>query len=145
MLLYEWILGVVGTSGHSLTSGFSTNPHAPSNKNISIRKCYMYRKHEMEKRGVYKQRIREVEHVTFTFGKEATTFYKRPVSSFSEHRDQPFSCGMKWLRCTISFSLLRSVIQCIQGAGGERSSQGHFVKSGSPVDLVTAETDLESS
>ena len=122
------------------------NPHALSNKNISIHKCY--RKHEMEKKRMYEQTTREVGHATFTslvfsasggFGKEATTFYKRLASSF-EHWDQPYSGTMNWLRCTISFSLLRSAIQCIQGA---RSSRGHFVKSGSTVDLVTAETDLE--
>ena len=125
------------------------NPHAPSNKNISIQKCY--KKHEMEKKRVCEQRIWEVEHATFTplvfsaiggFGKEATAFYKHLVSSLAEHWDQPYSCTMNWLRCTISSSLLRSVIQCIRG--GTAVSRGHFVKSGSPVNLVTVEMELES-
>ena len=40
------------------------NPHAPSNRNTSIVQCY--RKHEQEKRRSYDQRIREIEHVSFT-------------------------------------------------------------------------------
>ena len=122
------------------------NPHAPSNRNTSIQKCF--RKHEMEKKRAYEQRILEVEHATFTplvfsasggFGKEATPFYKRLASLLTDHWDQPYSCTMNWLRCTISFSLLRSAVQCIRGA---RSSRGRYVKSVSPVDLVTAETNI---
>ena len=37
------------------------NPHAPSNRHSNC-----YRKHELEKRRQYEQRIREVEHATFT-------------------------------------------------------------------------------
>ena len=77
------------------------NPHAPSNKKISIQKCY--RKYDMEKKQAYKKRMREVEHDMFTplvfsasggFGKEAATFYKRLASSVADHWDQPYSCTM---------------------------------------------------
>ena len=40
------------------------NPHAPSNKNISLQACYG--KHEKEKKRTYEQRIREIEHSRFT-------------------------------------------------------------------------------
>ena len=101
----------------------------------------------MEKKRVYEQKILEVEHVTFThlvfsasggFGKEATTFYMymRLASFLADHWDQPYSCTMYWLRCSISFFLLRSTIQCIRGAC---SSHARYVKSVSPVDLVTAD------
>ena len=41
------------------------NAHAPSNSNcLSINACY--RKHELEKRRIYEQRINEVDHGTFT-------------------------------------------------------------------------------
>ena len=40
------------------------NPHAPSNRSQSLPTCY--RKHEREKKRAYEQRIREVEHSTFT-------------------------------------------------------------------------------
>ena len=40
------------------------NPHAPSNKNRTTSACY--RKHEREKKGAYEQRIREMDHSSFT-------------------------------------------------------------------------------
>ena len=58
------------------------NPHAPSNKNQTPSTCY--RKHEREKKRAYDQRIREVEHSSFTplvfsatggMGREATCFF----------------------------------------------------------------------
>lgn len=125
------------------------NPYASSNCNTPILKCF--RKHEMEKKRAYEQRILEVEHATFTplvfsasggFGKEATTFYKRLASLLADHWDQPYSTTMSWLRCTISFCLLRSAIQCIRGA---RSSGGRFVKAVAPVDLIIAETNLSQA
>ena len=63
------------------------NPHAASNRNITIGKCYT--KHEKEKKRAYEQRVREIEHACFTplvmsasggFTKEATIFYKMLVS-----------------------------------------------------------------
>ena len=57
------------------------NPHAASNRNITIGKCYT--KHEKEKKRAYEQRVREIEHACFTplvmsasggFTKEATIF-----------------------------------------------------------------------
>ena len=120
------------------------NPYAPSNRNTTIEKTY--RKHKMEKKRAYTQRVREIEHSSFTplvlsasggFAREATHFYKRLASRLADKWDQPFRLTMRWLRCTISFALLRSAIQCIRGA---RSSRGHAVFS--PVDLVTAEANL---
>ena len=84
--------------------------------------------HEMEKKRVYEQRIREVEHATFTplvfsasggFGKEATTFYKLLASSLAKNWDQPSSAYGGHGRLVVT--LLNLV---------------HH--------LVTAETDLES-
>ena len=40
------------------------NPYAPSNRNSTISTCY--RNHENQKKRTYDQRIREVEHATFT-------------------------------------------------------------------------------
>ena len=119
------------------------NPHAPSNRNTSISNCY--RKHEAEKRRTNEQRIREVEHSTFTplvfsatggMAKQSTTFYKRLASLLADRWEQPYSSTLGWLRCRLSFSLLRSAIQCIRGA---RSSRGHAVKSTPSIDLVNNE------
>ena len=113
--------------------------NAPSNKNITIAKCL--RKQELEKKRAYDQRVREIEHASVTplvlsasrgFAKEATNFYKRLASLLSEKWDHSYNQTMNWLRCTLSFALLRFAIQCIRSA---RSSRGHAVKAiFSPVD-----------
>ena len=71
------------------------NPHAPSNRNQTPSACY--RKHEREKKRAYDQRIREVEHSSFSplvfsatggMGREATCFYKR-LASMLAHKVGP--------------------------------------------------------
>ena len=118
------------------------NPHAPSNRNTNLTSCY--RKHERLKKNAYEQRVREVEHASFTplvfsatggLGNEAKTFYKRLASLLASKRDDPYNSTMSWLRCRLTFSLLRSSIRCIRGA---RSHLGCFIRS-SPVDLVRSE------
>ena len=124
------------------------NPHAPSNRQLSLPSTYQ--RHENQKKRVYEQRIRDVEHGSFVplvmsvtggLGRIATTVYKRLASMLSNKWNQPYSTTMCWLRCRLSFSLLRSSILAIRGA---RSSSGHFIKS-QPVDLVSAESQVSSS
>ena len=122
------------------------NPHAPSNKNLTLSACY--RKHEREKKRAYDQRIREVEHSSFSplvfsatggMGREATCFYRRLASMLAHKWDQPYSSTLWWLRCRLTFSLIRSAIQALRGA---RSSQGHAVHSPASVDLVITESRI---
>ena len=71
--------------------------------------------------------------------KEATIFYKRLALCLSSKWDHPYSIrhSASWLRSRITFSLLRSAIQCIRGA---RSSVGHAARSHiPPLDLVCSE------
>ena len=65
-----------------------------------------YKKHEREKKRIYEQRIREVEHSTFTslvlsttggIGKEAVTFYKQLASLLSVKWDLSYSTTLCWL------------------------------------------------
>ena len=99
------------------------NPYALSNRKSSP--AATYRKHENEKRRAYEERIREVEHGSFTplvfsavggMGAAASTFYQRLASTLSEKRGQPYSKTIGWLRCTLTFSLLRSELRCVRGA-----------------------------
>ena len=121
------------------------NPYAPSNSQLVLPS--IYRKHEREKKRLYDQRVREVEFGSFTplvmsltggWGKEAAVCYKRLASSLSTKWKQPYSKTMGWLRCILSFSLLRSAIMCVRGT---RSSAGHVpnVTSG-PIDLIHRES-----
>ena len=122
------------------------NPHAQSNHQ-PIPTCY--RKHESCKKRAYEQRVREVEHGSFTplvlsltggMGSSATVCYKRLASLIAQKRDQQYSSIMAWVRCSLNFALLRSSIQCIRGA---RSSIGQVGKDMlPPVDLVIAEAHL---
>ena len=57
-------------------------------------------------------------------GTVATVTYKRLASLLATKHLQPYSRTMGWLRCRISFSLLRSVITCLRGA---RFTPGHPV------------------
>ena len=103
------------------------NPSAQSNQQASLSSTY--RCHEMEKKRSYEQRICEVEHSTFTplvlsstggMGKAATTFYERLSSMFSEKRDVPYSTILGWVRCRLTFALLRASIMSIRGARSSR-------------------------
>ncbi len=62
---------------------------------------------------------------TGSLSKQATNLYKRLASLLADKWDQPYSTTLHWLRCSLSFSLLRSAIQCIRGA---HSSRGHAMK-----------------
>ena len=121
------------------------NPHAPTNRASSL--STTYRKHERLKKSAYEQRVLQIEHATFTplmfsatggLGNEANTFYKRLASLLSVKWDDPYSSTLAWLRCCLSFSLLRSSIRCIRGA---RSQRGVAMKP-LPIDLMRAETGL---
>ena len=118
------------------------NPYACSYKNIDIEKCY--KRHETEKKKMYEERILNVEHSTFTplvfsvtggMSRECTRFFKRLASTIAEKREQSYA---ETLQCCISFTLLRSCIQCIHGA---RSSSKKAIYN-LPVDLINKESDL---
>ena len=105
------------------------NPYAPSNRHTQPSSGY--RAHENAKKRTYEQRIREIEHSSFTplvmsltggLGREAQAAYKHLASLLASKRDQPYSVTMGWLRCSLSFALLCSSILCIRGT---RSSTRH--------------------
>ncbi len=104
------------------------------------------RKQENAKKRAYEQPIREIEHGSFTplvlsltgsMGPTASVFYKRLASMLAQKRDQTYSSTMAWLRCSLSFALLRSSIQCVRGARSAvgRAARDHLP----PADLVSSE------
>ena len=111
------------------------HPNAPSYRSKSL--GALYKQHENAKKREYSARIREVERGVFTplvlstaggMARECTTFFRRLADSLASKRDVPYSTIMGWLRCRISFALLRSAIRAIRGS---RSSINSFV----PVDI----------
>ena len=124
------------------------NPFAKSFRDIPLAKCY--KRCEQQKKRAYEERIREVEHGSFTplifstqggMSKETTTMYKRLASLLSSKRSEPYSRTINWIRCRIGFALLRSMIMCLRGS---RSSHLHFIRNSaencdSPMDLAISE------
>ena len=122
------------------------NPFAPSNRHPNLSTCY--RKHENEKKREYEQRILNVEHASFSpivmsctggFGRIATNTYKCLASLLAEKRNQAYGPTMCWLRCRLSFSLLRSSIMALRGS---RSASERAIHSPPPVDRAISESQL---
>jgi len=90
------------------------NPLAPSYQNTPLAQCY--RRNEQEKQA-YDQRVREIEHGSFSplvftttggMGTVATVVYKRLAAMIAEKRERPYSKTMQWIRHRLNFSLLHS-------------------------------------
>jgi len=94
----------------------------------SYRKSFIpsiYRCHELQKKREYGDRIGNVESASFTplilsttggMGREGLTFYGHLAKLLSGHDSTTYSSTLAWLRCALSFSLLRSTTTCIQGS-----------------------------
>ena len=81
-------------------------------------------KQENEKRRQYEDRILQVEHTAFTplvftiaggMNKRTKKFFSRLGEMLAEKRLQPKSIVSSWIRCRVSFSLLRSAARCLRG------------------------------
>ena len=70
-----------------------------------------------------------------------TTTYKHLASLLSSKWNQPYSTIMGWLRCRLSFALLRSSIAAIRGA----RSSSHRVSDSIAVDLVTTVSQVSTA
>ncbi len=108
-----------------------------------------YRKNELEKKRCYEERIREIEHGSFTplvlsaaggIGPAATIVYKRLASLISEKQGRQYSSTLHWVRCRLNFSLLRSAVMCIRGS---RSTFASEVNTDS-IDLAVHEGQVQS-
>ena len=124
------------------------NPFAPSHRNTPLASCY--RRNEAEKRRSYDERVREVEHGSFSplvfsaaggMGATATTVYKRLSSMIAAKYDKPYSRTLHWTRCRLSFSLLRSAVMCLRG------SRSSFHRPAGPpnIDLACSEGRVQGS
>ena len=81
-------------------------------------------KNENEKIRAYGERIQHVDQGSFTplvfttsggMGPRAKRFYARLAETLSEKKQQPKSYIVAWMRCRLSFSLLRSALLCLRG------------------------------
>ena len=120
-------------------------PNASSTRKMQLPSAY--RLHQSQKQRSYDQRVREVEHGSFTplifstsggMGKCASVTYKRLASLLSTKQEQFYGATIVWIRCCLSFSLLCSSIMCLRGA---RSSQGRAFRI-SAIDLAVSEAKV---
>ena len=128
------------------------NPFAPSHRNTPLTQCY--RRNEMEKRRTYEEQIREIEHGSFSplvfstsggMGTTATVVYKRLASLIAEKQDKPYSRTVHWLRCRLSFSLLRSAIMCIRGSRSAAHHPARQPVTGDNIDLACCEGQVPTN
>ena len=100
---------------------------------------------ELEKKRAYDQRVREIEHGSFSplvfsttggMGTTATVVYRRLASLISEKYGKPYNKSMQWIRCRLSYSLLRSAIMCLRGSRSSRHHPVHHPISGGSIDLA---------
>ena len=123
------------------------NPNAQTNRQHPLSSRYTF--HEKAKKRMYEQRICDIEHGSFTplvfsttggMGKAANIFYKRLASQIASKRKQPYHIVMGWMRCHLSFSLLRSAILCIRGA---RSKSGYAARGPESIQLAVSEGNVQ--
>ena len=119
------------------------NPLAQSYQNTPLAQCY--RRNEQEKKRAYNQRVREIEHGSFSplvfsatggMGTVASVVYKRLAAMIATKYAKSYSLTMQWIRCRISFSLLRSAIMCLRGSRSSRHHPDHHHISGGSIDLA---------
>ncbi len=98
------------------------HPNAPSYRNTSL--SQLYHQHESDKKREYNERVREIEGGVFTplvlstlggCGLEASNFYRRLAEFISRKEEKPYSITMNYIRCQLSFSIIRSAIMCLRG------------------------------
>ena len=95
------------------------HPNASSYRSLSLKSAY--KRHEDAKKREHGHRVRDIEHGVFTplvftstgsMGCEATVFYRRLADLLATHWGQQYSQTINWLRCRLSFALLRCAIMC---------------------------------
>ena len=81
--------------------------------------------HQRAKQLEYEERIINVDHGSFCLLVFATSgatgplcdqFLKHLAGKIADRDSSEYSCVMAWLRCRISFALLRSAVMCIRGS-----------------------------
>ena len=137
-----------GVREHSVMLGFSTHLLRGSFPNLSVLHTHVYVEHEQEKRRAYNQRVLQIEHGSFTplvfsiFGgmsPECNRFYSRLSLLLSEKRNENQSLTTSWVRCRISFSLLRSALLCMRGS---RTAKPQTATYDTTISLVADEARL---
>ena len=119
------VSGIVITKVPILMLGFSILQHMP----VVTEHCLPIRRHEMEKRRQYEDRVIQVEHGVFTplvfstagsVGPAATIVLNRLSSLLATKWNIGYNKIISWIRCKIGFALNHSAIMCLRGTRSRR-------------------------
>ena len=97
--------------------------NAPTYRSLSPTKAFEL--HERRKQLEYEERIVNVDHGSFcplvfsmsgAVGPLCSIFLKRLAGMVADEMHISYSSAMAWLRCRLSFALLRSAVMCIRGS-----------------------------
>ena len=124
------------------------DPTARSHRNLSLEAAH--RRNEQEKSRAYEERILHVDHGSFTplvfttsggMAPRARVFYGRLAEVLADRRQQPRSNVVSWMRCRLSFSLLRSALVCLRGSRSTVPQATHVADLDFEVAVVNSRMD----
>ena len=104
-----------------------TNTNSPYQAHLTPDRIFA--KHEAEKKREYNQRIMEVEHGTFSplifstnggSGPECDRFHKHIAQRIAEKSGERYEHVITWIRCKLSFLILRASLLCVRGSRPHR-------------------------
>ena len=103
------------------------SPFAKSN--VSLEPAQMFKKAELVKIREYRERIKEVEHADFNplvftctggMAPQCHLVIKRLAEKMSVKQNLSFSVVSGWLRCRLSFALLRTTLLCVRATRSKK-------------------------
>ena len=112
-----------------------TNANSASQQRMALSK--VLEKHEQEKKRNYNERIMNIEHGSFTplvysinggVGPETQAFHKEVAQKIADKTGDKYDKIVAWIRCKLSFVILRACLTCLRGSRPHSSSaDGHVI------------------
>ena len=126
-----------------------TNASAKSYADQSIKS--LLQTHEKGKKRDYNQRVMEIEHGTLTplvftvngcMGPECVKFHKNLADRIAEKTGEDYADVIKFMRCKLSYILIRSALLCIRGS--RRRTSRDLVEVGDDFGLYNSQIGLNN-
>ena len=96
-----------------------------SNSQMNIPSETIYKNHENEKKRKYNDHVINCEHGSFTplvfsinggMSHEGSIFHKHLAEKIANKTGQKYERIMSWIRCKLSFVIMRSALLCLRGS-----------------------------
>ena len=106
----------------------------------------IYKKHEIEKKRQYAERVMEIEQRTFThlvftttggMADECIKYHSKLAELIANKKGESHSSAIFWIRAKVSFAILRSAILCFRDSRSWRQ-QLDFVDSDLQIENIRA-------